>query len=110
MLFLYNTPPYLSVDVSKTILSSKRTTFTTVISTVTFQNFSMSSSISDLDSYVIRAWSRSIQNWVIAKAIPIPDTNPNWVSYKQYETLNGTVPRPQFETINSVTSACICPS
>jgi hypothetical protein len=59
--------------------------------------------MSDLDCYVIRAWSRSIQNWVKARAIPIPDTNPNWVSYKQYETLNGTVPRPQFEIINSVT-------
>jgi len=59
--------------------------------------------MSDLDSYVICAWSRSRENWVTAKAIPIPDTSPNWVSYKQYETLDETVPPPQFKIVNSVT-------
>ena len=74
-----------------------------MISTVTFQNSSTPTPMSDPDPYVIRAWSRSIQNWVKAKAVPIADTNPNWVSYKQYEILNETVPHLQFETINSVT-------
>jgi hypothetical protein len=75
----------------------------TVISTVAFQNFSLSTSMSGLDSDVICTWSRSIQNWVKAKAVPIPGTSPNWVSYKQYETLDEIIPPPQFEIINNIT-------
>jgi hypothetical protein len=63
----------------------------------------MSSSISAASCCVVRAWSESTQNWITANATPIPDTEPNWVSYKLYESLNGTVPLPTFQSINNVT-------
>jgi hypothetical protein len=52
--------------------------------------------------YKICAFSTHTNLWISADATPILDEKPNWVSYKLYERLKGSVPPATFQDVNGV--------
>jgi hypothetical protein len=57
---------------------------------------------SSASCYKICAWSKHEKQWIDASASLIHDTDPNWVSHKLIERLNGQAPRPIFRDVNNV--------